>query len=343
MMPERDVLVVPSGLAEALDDALIPSIFVDAEEQLATRAAWLYFVAGHTQAQIGKELGVTRGRVNRLLSDAREQGLVQISVTGRLAECVALEDKLKSAFALQDVVVVPTPPDSNQLRLVIATAAGQYLGSRLKDGMSVGMGWGRTLRLSLRSVPRKRFKNLSVVALIGGLTKSSAVNSHETASHLADIIGAQCFYFAAPAFTDTAEMRDVLMNQTMLRDVFERGRKVDLAFLSVGELTMANTMVMLGLIDKAEVQSLMRMGAVGDICSHWIDRTGKIISHPLNDRAVALAPQYLQEIKSVVLVSGGRNKVLPIIGALRARYANVLVTDEMTAKAVLAEASRNHD
>ena len=338
-MPERDVLVVPSGLAEALDDALSPSIFVDAEEQLATRAAWLYFVAGQTQAQIGKKLGITRGRVNRLLADAREQGLVQITVTGRLADCVALEDKVKTAYNLQDVVVVPTPPDVNQLRLVIATAAGEYLGSRLKDGMSVGMGWGRTLRLSLRSVPRKRFKNLSVVALIGGLTKSSAVNSHETASHLADIIGAQCFYFAAPAFTDTAATRDVLMGQTMLRDVFERGRKVDLAFLSVGELTMANTMVMLGLIDRAEVQSLMRMGAVGDICSHWIDRFGKIISHPLNDRAVALAPPYLKDIKSVVLVSGGRNKVLPIAGALRARYANVLVTDEVTAKALLAEAT----
>lgn len=339
-MPERDVLVVPNGLAEALDDALTPSIFVDAEEQLATRAAWFYFVAGHTQAQIGKKLGVTRGRVNRLLADAREQGLVQISVTGRLADCVALEDKLKSTYNLQDVVVVPTPPDNSLLRLVLATAAGQYLGSQLHDGMSVGVGWGRTLRLSLRSVPRKRFKNLSVVALIGGLTKSSAVNSHETASHLADIIGAQCFYFAAPAFTDTAATRDLLMNQTMLRDVFERGRKVDLAFLSVGELSMANTMVMLGLIDKTEVQSLMRMGAVGDICSHWIDRNGEIIAHPLNERAVALAPPYLQKIKSVVLVSGGRNKVLPITAALRARYANVLVTDEITAHAVLAEAAK---
>ena len=66
---------------------------VDRDEQLATRAAWLYFVAGLTQVQIAKKLGVNRIRVNRLLAQAREQGMVQIRITGRLAECVALEDR----------------------------------------------------------------------------------------------------------------------------------------------------------------------------------------------------------------------------------------------------------
>src|SRR5438477_1671336 len=84
---------------------------VDREEQLATRAAWLYFVAGLTQAQIGKKLGINRIRINRLLAQAREEGMVQIRITGRLAECVALEEKLKSRFDLEGAVVVPTPPN----------------------------------------------------------------------------------------------------------------------------------------------------------------------------------------------------------------------------------------
>ena len=75
--------------------ALGVSLAVDPEEQLATRAAWLYFVAGLTQAQIGKKLGLNRTRVNRLLAQARDQGLVQINITGRLASCVELEEKLK--------------------------------------------------------------------------------------------------------------------------------------------------------------------------------------------------------------------------------------------------------
>ena len=308
----------------------------DREEQLATRAAWLYFIGNSTQAQIAKKLGLTRQRVNRLLAQAREQGLVQIQVTGRLASCVALEHELAARFGLKEAVVVPAPAEPSQLRPVIAAAAGHYLSKYLHDGMSVGVGWGRTLRLSLSSVARRQYRRLSVVSLIGGLTQSSAVNPHETASHLADIIGGQCYYFAGPAFTDSAESRDMLMNQPMLRDVFERGRNVDLAFLSVGDLAQANTMTALNLISEDEVKSLQAAGAVGDLCSHWINVAGQVIDHPLNSRAVGLPPTYLKGVKDSILASGGKAKVGVIHGALVAGYANRLLTDEATAAQLLA-------
>lgn len=313
----------------------LPMQAVDPEEQLATRAAWLYFVAEHTQADVGKKLGLTRARVNRLLAYAREQGLVQVTITGRLAQAVALEEKLKTAFNLVDAVVVPTTQPADQLRHVIASAAGQYLGKQLQDGMSVGVGWGQTLRFSLASVPRRTLRRLSVVSLLGGLTRSSAVNPHETASHLADRLGAQCYYFAGPAFTDNAATRDVLMNQPLLQDVFERGSKVDLAFLSVDEMSQASTMARLGLVTREEVASLQAAGALGDLCSHWLNAQGELVDHPLNSRAVALPPNLLRKVPRVVLVSGGRNKVAMIHAVLTARYANILVTDEATASSLL--------
>jgi DNA-binding transcriptional regulator LsrR (DeoR family) len=328
--PDRAVYLPPQDVELGLD---VP---VDPEEQLATRAAWLYFVAENTQAQIGKKLGLTRVRVNRLLAYARKQGLVQVTITGRLASSIKLEDALKSAFDLLDVVVVPSAQEGEKLRAVIAAAAGHYLGQQLRDGMSVGVGWGQTLRHSLRFVPQKTFERLSIVSLIGGLTHSSAVNPHETASHLADIVGGQCYYFAGPAFTDTADTRDVLMNQPMLRDVFERGRTVDLAFLSVGEMSRHSTMARLGLITQAEVDGLIRIGALGDLCSHWLNARGEEVDHPLNARAVALPPEHLRKIPRVVLVSGGKSKIGMIHGVLSAKLANIIVTDETTARSVLA-------
>ncbi len=309
---------------------------IDPEEQLATRAAWLYFIAENTQSQIGKRLGLTRVRVNRLLAEAKKRGLVQINITGRLASAIALEGQLRACFDLKDAVVVPSAVEGDKLRAVIAAAAGHYLGQNLKDGMKVGVGWGQTLRQSLSFVPRKTYKRLSVVSLIGGLTQASAVNTHETASHLADIVDGQCYYFAAPAYTDSAHARDVLMEQLMLRDVYERGRNVDLAFLSVGEITTTCTIAKLGLISKREVQELVSAGAVGDVCSHWIDREGALVDHPLNTRAVGLAPEHLREVPHRVLVSGGRRKVKAMHGVLFAGIANVVVTDETTAKALLA-------
>jgi DNA-binding transcriptional regulator LsrR (DeoR family) len=308
---------------------------VDAEQQVLTRAAWLYFVAGHTQSQIGRALGITRVRVNRLLAQAREEGVVQINISGRLANCVVLEDAIKRRFNLQDAVVVPTPRDHRLLPQIIGTAAGQYLGSRLVDGLSIGVGWGRTLRFSLRSVPRKNYRDLSVVSLMGGLTHSSLINPHETASHLADILGARCYYIAAPALTDTEATRDIMMNQPMLREVFDRARKTDLALVSVGDLAEANTMLAVGLIGSRDVASLRDAGAVGDICCHWIDKSGATVDHALNRRVIGLAPSDLVRAKCVVLASGGMNKIVVLRGVLAAGCAGVLVTDEQTAQGLV--------
>lgn len=321
-------------------EAPVPLTVIDPDEHLATRAAWHYFVAGLTQAQIGKKLGLTRVRVNRLLAQAREQGLVQIRIAGRLADCIELEEKLKRRFGLEEVTVVPTPPDPSLIPLVIAAAAGSALAARLKAGMSVGVGWGRTLRLSLRSVPRRAVPGLSVVSLLGGLTRGAAMNPHETASHLADLLDAQCYYVAAPALTDMQSTRDILMAQPMLREVFERGRSVDLAFLSVGELAYSNTMSRVGLVTKRDIDELLAAGAVGDICAHWIDSHGKLVDHPLNSRVVALPPHQLTDIPRVIVASGGKAKVAPILGVLRGGMANILVTDERTAAGVLAMADR---
>lgn len=309
---------------------------IDPDEQLATRAAWLYFVAGLTQAQIGKKLGLNRTRVNRLLAQARDQGLVQINITGRLASCVELEEKLKQQYGLDGATVVPTPPDQALIPQVIATAAAAVLAERLKDGMSVGVGWGRTLRLSIQSVPRRQLGKLSVVSLLGGLTRGSAMNPHETASHLADLVGAQCYYVAAPALTDTESTRNLLMTQPMLREIFERGEKVDLAFLSVGELTQNCTMTRVGLVSRNEVDDLIEAGAVGDICAHWIDKEGRLVDHPLNSRVVALSPDKLKNIPCVVIASGGRTKSAALRGVLKNGMCDVVITDELTAKAILA-------
>ena len=309
---------------------------IDPEEQVATRAAWLYFVAGLTQAQIGKKLGLNRTRVNRLLAQARDLGLVQINITGRLASCVDLEERLKQRYGLEGATVVPTPPDQELIPQVIATAAASVLSERMKEGMSVGVGWGPTLRLSIQSVPRRAIEGLSVVSLLGGLTRGSAMNPHETASHLADLLGAQCYYVAAPALTDTESTRDLLIAQPMLREIFERGSKVDLAFLSVGEISHTCTMTRVGLVSHAEVDGLLTAGAVGDICAHWIDREGRLVDHSLNRRVVALSPERLQEIGCVVIASGGLAKAEGLRGVLKAGMCDVIITDEKTAENILA-------
>ncbi len=307
------------------------------DEQLIVRAAWLSHVAGLTQAQIAKRLGLNRIRVNRMLAQAREQGIVQVRINSKIADCIALEERLRERYRLQDAVVVPTPPDPAHIPQTVAVAAGEALSARHADALAVGVGWGRTLRLSLKSIAVRPVAGLSVVSLLGGLTRGSVLNVYEIASRLAELFSAECFYVAAPVFTDTEETRDLLIRQPILDDAFAHARKVDIAFVSVGALDLDATNFRLGLVTEADLVSLRAAGAVGDVCAHWIDANGKAVDHPLNRRVIALSPEDLRPIETVIVASGGMDKVPALRGTLRLGVVDVLVTDEKAAAGILRD------
>jgi DNA-binding transcriptional regulator LsrR (DeoR family) len=304
----------------------------DAEEQRRTRIAWLYYVEGKTQGEIGEALRLSRVKVNRELALCRESGLVQIRINGRLADCVALERKLQSLYGLDDAVVVPTPAAPDGIALALGMAVGGYVSDRLKPGMTVGIGWGRTLRCSIRSMRRRHVPRLTVVSLMGGLGRASELNTYETASHFAELHDATCYYLAAPTFADSVKLRDMLLDQARMREVYERCRRADMTIASVGGLGRQSRILSLGLLTPAEQRSLAAAGAVGDYLCHFLDRAGALVKHAVNGRVVGVSPRDLSEVPLRILASGGAEKLAILRATLTAGYATVLITDERTAR-----------
>ena len=95
-------------------------------------------------------------------------------------------------------------------------------------------------------------------------------------------------------------------------------------------------MTRVGLVSRADVDSLLEAGAVGDISAHWIDREGRVVDHPLNQRVVALSPEKLKDIPCVMIASGGKTKVPGLRGVLKGGMCDVIITDEQTAQSILA-------
>jgi DNA-binding transcriptional regulator LsrR (DeoR family) len=258
-----------------------------------------------------------------------------VRINAPLASCVALERELERTFGLTRAVVVPTPVDPANVRRLVGAAGGALLSDRVREGMSVGVGWGRTLRLSLTAIEARPIAGLRVMSLMGGLTRGSAMNSYEAALRLADLFGAECFYIAGPAFTDSEEARDLLVGQPMIRDALEHAGGADLAYVSVGGLDMETSMARLGLIGEEDLETLRAVGAVGDICGYWIDAEGEPVDHPLNRRVVAIDLADLLRIPERILVTGGPGRDAPIRAALRRGYVDTVVTDESTASKIL--------
>jgi DNA-binding transcriptional regulator LsrR (DeoR family) len=310
---------------------------LSADEQRRTRIAWLYYVEGLTQAEIASRLGISRVKVVRDLQAGRQTGLVQIQINGRLAPCVALERALERRFALREAVVVPTPRDGTHLPATLGVALGSWLSERVGPGQTLGIGWGRTLYWSVRALRRTHLPDLAVVSLLGGIGRGSEINMYETASRVAEALGAQCYYLAAPAFASSPGLRDMLLAQEALREVLDRGRRADIAVVSVGSLGAEATNRRIGLIDAEDARALAARGAVGDLLCTFLDEAGRPVDHPLNGRAVGLRVDDLKRVPAGVLASGGAEKVPVLRGVLAGGYVNHLITDERTAERLLEE------
>lgn len=305
--------------------------------QLPIRVAWLYHMEGLTQAEIAERLGITRLRVNRLLADARASGLVRVTLNSKLADCVALEQALCRDTGLTHAVIVPTPDDIDLVASVLGQAAAGYLSRHLREHKvgGVALGWGATLRETIRHVDAMQRPDLAVSSMMGGLTRGLELNTFEIASDLARRLNAACHYFAAPIYAGSPKSRDTILAQDVFRESLDRVRSSDLALLSVGDLGRRSLLIRYGLPRDVPVAELRAAGAVGDVMGQFLDAEGTPIDHPLNRRAIALPLPELRKIPSVVIASGGANKVRIIAAVLRARLANVLVCDEKTAAAAL--------
>ncbi|HUG63079.1 MAG TPA: sugar-binding domain-containing protein, partial [Methylomirabilota bacterium] len=97
-------------------------------------------------------------------------------------------------------------------------------------------------------------------------------------------------------------------------------------------------LVQSGFVTLAEQADLIAKGAVGDILSRYIDADGAIVDPALDARTIGLDLEYCRDRDFSIGVASGRAKHAIALACLRARYLNVLVTDEQTALHLLDEA-----
>ena len=71
-------------------------------------ASWLYYQEGMTQNDIAQTMGISRATVIAYLNEARERGIVNISIEPAWLASLTLAQSLKSHFRLRECYVIPT-------------------------------------------------------------------------------------------------------------------------------------------------------------------------------------------------------------------------------------------
>ena len=312
-----------------------PSAAAARADRMRVRAAWMYYVEQMTQSDIAAALGIGRVTVVRLLAEARNRSEVRISVEGELAELTRLERSLETRFGLEQAIVVPAPSAGGDPATVISAAIGAHLSQVVQDGMSVGLGWGRTLQASLPFVEPRPLNDLKVVSLLGGISQAHRFNPAEFVWRFAQLFDGDAFLLAAPAIVDSRETKTALVERCGLDAVLSLAETLDLVVLSVGGITARATTFRTGYIPESVRSSLQEAGAVGDLLFHFLDRRGELVDHPVNSLVVSAEMDAIRRTPKRIMASGGPDK----IDILRASIAFVrptsLVTDEASARALL--------
>jgi DNA-binding transcriptional regulator LsrR (DeoR family) len=303
--------------------------------RLRQRAAWMYYVEEMTQNAIADALGVGRVTVVRLLSEARAMNEVRISLSRDVAELSRLEIDLQKVYGIAEAIVAPLSAKGADPRAAIGAATGQYVSDMLRPDMKIGLGWGQTLFQSLGFLNERQVPGLSVVSLLGGITHVRQANPAEFAWQFSRIFLADCFLLAAPAIVDSAATKRTLIERCGLREVFDFSKSLDAIVVSVGPMTPDSTTKLFGFISDADQDELRAHGAVGDMLFNFFDRHGRLVEHPLNERAMSIPIKTIAAAPARVLVSGGLDKVEAMVGAIHLIRPTVVITDEATAEALL--------
>jgi DNA-binding transcriptional regulator LsrR (DeoR family) len=302
---------------------------------LMARICWHYFKEGQTQDVIAQRLKITRKRVNRILGEARESGFVQITIAGITGPCCELEARLIAKFDLRNAVVVPAPLGDTDVRSLIGAAAGYYISENLPAAGTLGITWGGTINAAAQNLERRSGEGSRVVLLCGGLAESTLINPYDNAAMMARALGARCYYVTAPMFAATEDLRNALVSSEPVRSVLAMVAELDIALLSAVDLSEQSKALEYGVISREIWQSLRDAGAVGDICGHYLDIDGAPVAHPLTKRVIHPTMNSLLQARERVLAAGGLQKISIIRAAIQARLADVLITDEQAAAALL--------
>lgn len=308
------------------------------ERRQMVKIANYYYIEGWTQQQIAKKIGVSRPVISKIIQKAKDIGIVEVYIKDENIHTVELEKRLEEKFGLLDTVVVPSiglTPDMT--RRAVGQAAGRYLARHLKSDVErLGISWGTTLAEVVKEYPFERREKISVVPLVGGMgTKSVEIHANHLAYELAKKMNGKCCYLYAPAIVETEELKERLIKMNDIAQVLEEGKNVEVALIGIGNPHKGSTMKDIGYLQDADIQSLKKAGAIGDIGSRFFDQDGTPVENELNNRIIGLSLQDLKKVPYVIGIVEGTYKAESILAALQGGYLQTLIIDEETARILL--------
>jgi DNA-binding transcriptional regulator LsrR (DeoR family) len=304
------------------------------------QAAWLYHVGQLSQEEVSRRLGISRFKVLRLLAEAREMGLVRVTLEHETSGTLALADRLAQHFDLTEAQVAPMPGgiDGEEVarRAVGIVAAGFLTRIGRGDGpINIGVGWGRTMAAMAHALTGLRNPNLCFVSLMGSMARTAETSPFDVCTRLASITGGSAMFLPAPFLTDTEADCRVVLNQRLVRETLQAARGAQYSIISLGDCSPAALLTTSGILTQAETDRSCARGGRGRQHRQVLLRRRHAGRHrPEPPRPVHRAGRSAPHRCDAA--GRGVSKTAATLALMRAGIVRRLITDEGLARALLA-------
>jgi deoxyribonucleoside regulator len=300
------------------------------------KICYLYYQEERTQEEISRLFGVSRFKISRTLKEAKRKGYVTITINDPKGDLTEMEITLAQKFGLEQAIVVTINEFSEKTALdQVAAAGAQYLRQIVDDYHIMGVTWGHTVYHVVNNLKPIAVNHLTLVQIAGGLGTIEGSDNNTLTMMLGQKLGAKARVIPAPIIVRNRSLRDTLFKEQKIQQTLDIAKKVELVIFGVGMIGKEGMLWESGFLSKSDTVKLKKAGAVGAICGRFFDANGQKCWDELDDRTIGLNLVELRKIHHKICIAIGREKVAGILGALRGKLANVLVTDENTAANLL--------
>ncbi len=240
------------------------------------------------------------------------------------------EEKIRKAFGLKEVVVVPG--DSSQFPLrkkELGQAGASIVRKAVRPGDVIAVAGGSTMaEIANHLTPSSQMKNNWFVPARGGLGETVELQSNTIASTMAKRTGAQYRLLHVPDHLGE-EAYQSLMQEPNIQEIISVIRRARIIVHGIGD---AIEMAKRRKVDEETIQQLQEAGALAEAFGYYFNQDGEVVR---NIPTVGLRLKDIQNTELVIGVAGGRNKGHAIAAVLRFGHEDILVTDEAAAEEIL--------
>ncbi|MGF1683726.1 sugar-binding transcriptional regulator [Photobacterium minamisatsumaniensis] len=300
------------------------------------RAAWMYYVLGKSQSEIASQLGTSRPVVQRLIAAAKDEGIVSIGLHHPIASCLDYAELIKEKYQLIECNIVPNDSDESLINSM-SFGCFQIMSKFIKDqpGQIIGIGSGITLKKAINRIDFTS-SDSKCVALISAMSSDGQCNYYDDVPLiLASRIKANYYQWPTPRYARTPSEHQMWCGNELFNNVLSMADRANIIFIGIGSLGKDSPIVKDGFITHEQDDELAKQGSVGEILGRFIDSKGDVVNCKINE----LITSY--DIRNNpcprIAVAGGIDKREAILAALKGKWINGLVTDELTARWLLTK------